>query len=68
MTLTPRQMEIAGLVAQGLSSKAIASETGLSVDTVNDHIKNAAVRIPGSGRPRMKLAIWFFVLEAEITS
>lgn len=57
--LTPRQQEIAGLVAKGLSSKAIARETGLTVQTVNDHIMDAANRIPGPGRARYKLMMFY---------
>jgi DNA-binding NarL/FixJ family response regulator len=36
--LTPRQDEIASLVAEGLSNKDIAQRTCLSVGTVKDHV------------------------------
>lgn len=58
--LTPRQAEVAGLVARGLSTKAIAQETGLAVPTVKEYIKQAAGRIPGDTPPRHKLILWFF--------
>jgi DNA-binding NarL/FixJ family response regulator len=65
MNLTPRQSEIAGMVAKGLSTRAIASETGLSPDTVNAHIKQAAHRLGGDTAPRHRLTIWFFHVLAE---
>lgn len=62
MELTPRQLEIAQMVARGLSSKAIAQATGLAVDTVNHHISQAAERLEYEGRQRHKLTL--FVLNA----
>lgn len=63
--LTPRQFEITQLVARGLSNKAIAAETGLAVETVKEHVRDAAQRIPGDGRARYKLMVWFFCLEQD---
>jgi len=60
--LTPRQREVAELVARGLSDKAIARELGLSTETVKAHLKHAAERIPGDGRRRYKVMVWFFSL------
>jgi len=57
--LTPRQAEICSLVHKGMSNKAIAREMGLAIDTVNRHLRCAADRIPGSGRPREKCLVWF---------
>jgi DNA-binding NarL/FixJ family response regulator len=39
-SLTRREEEVLGLLAQGLSNKAIASRLGLSPDTVKDHLEN----------------------------
>jgi FixJ family two-component response regulator len=55
--LTPRQYEVAQLVAQGKSNKAIARITGLSVHTVEHHISEAAIRIPGDGPPRRRIML-----------
>ena len=63
--LTPRQTEVARLVARRMSSKAIARELGISVQTVHDHIFDAASRIPGDGRPREKVMCWFFEWSAD---
>lgn len=60
--LTPRQQEIAQMVARGMSYKAIAKETGLSVHTVDNHIRQAAERLPIEGSPRHRLTL--FVLNA----
>nr|AQQ74889.1 hypothetical protein [uncultured bacterium] len=38
--LTPREREIAGLVAQGLLNKQIALRLGVSIATVKDHVHN----------------------------
>lgn len=58
--LTPRQAEIAGLVARGLTAVAIAKQTGISPDTVRVHITQAAERVPGAGSPRHRLLVWAF--------
>lgn len=60
MELTPRQTEIAGLVARGLPAKVIAVRTGIGIDAVNFHIQSAAARLPGTESPRHKLTLWFF--------
>jgi DNA-binding CsgD family transcriptional regulator len=63
--LTQRQAEVAERVARGQSDKAIARDLGLSVETVREHIAEAARRIPGDIRPRSKLALWFFNLNDD---
>jgi DNA-binding NarL/FixJ family response regulator len=60
--LTPRQREIAGLVAKGLSNKAIARKLGISVDTVKWHVQEAAQRVPFHCRARHALTL--FVLSS----
>lgn len=57
--LTQRQTEVAELVARGLSDKRIAQELGVAVETVRSHIQEAASRVPGDGRRRYRLTIWF---------
>lgn len=58
--LTPRQSEIAGLVARGLPDKVIAAKTDITIDAVRFHIQSAAARLPGTQSPRNKLTLWFF--------
>lgn len=60
MELTPRQTEIAGLVARGLPDKIIAAKTDITIDAVRFHIQSAAARLPGTQSPRNKLTLWFF--------
>jgi non-specific serine/threonine protein kinase len=56
--LTAREIQVARLVARGMTNRAIAQSLELSVETVNDHIRNAAARLPGDGRPKIKLIIF----------
>ena len=61
MMLTPRQHEVALMVARGMSYKAIARDTGLSVRTVVNHVQNAALRINGTveaSRPRDRVMLF----------
>ena len=59
--LTPRQKEVAELVAKGLSNKRIARDLGINVETVNEHIRKAAGRLEFDGKPRYKLVLWFLL-------
>lgn len=59
MSLTPRQKEVAQLVAKGMSAREISGKIGATVGTVEQHIKQAAQRIPGDTAPRHKLTLWF---------
>lgn len=56
--LTPREAEIARLVARGRSYKGIATELGISIDTVKAHVRNAASRIPGRAPAKTKLILF----------
>jgi DNA-binding CsgD family transcriptional regulator len=40
--LTPRQREILGLIASGLSTDEVARELTLSPETVRNHLRNAS--------------------------
>lgn len=60
--LTERQAAVAALVARGLPDKLVAIELGISINTVDYHLKEIAKRVPGEGRPRHKCAVWFFAL------
>ncbi len=48
--LTPRQLEVLGLITQGLSNKEIARELGLSEATVKFHLKNIFAKLGVSRR------------------
>lgn len=57
-SLTPRQQEIAGLLAEGLRPKQIAQRLGIAQSTVHAHLANAALRIGRRG-PRMLVVALF---------
>lgn len=63
--LTARQREVAALVARGMTDKQIARELGIHRRTVEWHISDGASRIPGEGRPRMKLAVFVLNLNDD---
>jgi DNA-binding CsgD family transcriptional regulator len=65
MELSKRQMDVAARVAKDLPNKQIAHELGLSIKTVANHIQDAAQRLPGRGRPRYRIAQWFFALTGK---
>jgi DNA-binding NarL/FixJ family response regulator len=44
ITLTPREREITGLLAQGWDGREIADQLVLSPETVRTHIRNAMER------------------------
>ncbi|HEX6050992.1 MAG TPA: helix-turn-helix transcriptional regulator [Gemmatimonadaceae bacterium] len=57
-SLSPRQREIAERVARGESTKRIACALGISIRTVEVHIREAASRVPGNSTPRHKLTLY----------
>lgn len=61
MMLTPRQRQVAELVAKGWSNKRIARRLDISVRTVEAHIYAAAETVARPCRPRHALTL--FVLQ-----
>ena len=55
--LSPREREVAEMVAQGKTNAQIALETGLSPNTVKDYIASACRRLGLEGR--VALAVWW---------
>ena len=55
--LTPREMEVARLVAEGLTNREIATELVLSVRTVENHVDRALGKL--GFRTRSRLASWY---------
>jgi predicted ATPase/DNA-binding NarL/FixJ family response regulator len=54
--LSARELEVAGLVAEGLANKAIAARLQLSVRTVESHVRHALTKLALDNRTQ--LATW----------
>ena len=54
--LTPRELEIAALIADGRSNKAIAAELVISPATVARHVANIMTKL--GFRSRAQIAVW----------
>src|SRR4051812_12707394 len=55
--LSPRQIDVVTLVAQGLTNQQIARNLSIGVDTVKKHLTQA-LRVSGC-RNRTQLALWW---------
>jgi LuxR family transcriptional regulator, transcriptional regulator of spore coat protein len=51
--LTPREREVLGLVAQGLSAKEIAGEIGIAPRTVEGHIDTVRLKVRARNKAHM---------------
>lgn len=49
-SLTPRELQVAKLIAAGLSGRAVANRLGLSLRTVNNHLGRVYAKLGVSGR------------------
>jgi DNA-binding NarL/FixJ family response regulator len=56
--LTPRETEVLGLVAAGLSNPEIAKRLSLSVNTVRSHLQTLAVKLHATSRAKMVASAW----------
>ena len=52
-TLTPRELEVVGLVAHGLTAREIASELHVAAHTVNAHVRNAMGKLEVRSRAQL---------------
>ncbi|MDR6972530.1 LuxR C-terminal-related transcriptional regulator [Leifsonia shinshuensis] len=55
--LTPREAQVASLVAEGDTNKTIARKLFVSIRTVESHVQNALVKL--GLRSRTELAVWY---------
>jgi len=51
--LSGRELEVAGLVAEGLSNKAIASHLHLSARTVERHVRHVLTKVGLDNRTQL---------------
>jgi DNA-binding CsgD family transcriptional regulator len=56
--LSPRELQIARLVADGKTNKEIALDAGLAPSTVKDYIANACHKLGVAGQ--VQLAAWYW--------
>lgn len=59
LDLTPRQYEIALLVMDGMTNKAIAIALGVSINTIKAELTLAFERIGVSNRTELALKLWW---------
>lgn len=54
--LTDREWEVAMLIGTGYSYKRTGSMLGIATGTVSKYVSDIAARIPGDGKPNLKVA------------
>jgi DNA-binding NarL/FixJ family response regulator len=54
-TLTPRERDVLGRVARGLSNRAIASELGITERTARTHVSNILAKLGLTSRTQAAL-------------
>ncbi|MCK9903001.1 helix-turn-helix transcriptional regulator [Frankia sp. Cpl3] len=52
-SLTPAELQVARLVALGMSNRAVAEELAISPHTVNTHVRNAFAKLDVSSRVQL---------------
>ena len=55
--LSPREREVARLIARGLSNPAISRELGIRPSTVKDHVHNILERVGLASRQQLAVAV-----------
>lgn len=57
-SLTPRETQVARLLAQGYTPKEVAVLLGVQLQTVRARIKHASARLPGPHAPMIRVILW----------
>jgi len=57
--LTPREREVAELVARGYTRKGVSRALGIEVSTVDVHLRNIAAKLPGHGSRVHRITVHF---------
>lgn len=64
-SLTPAELQVARLVALGLSNRAVAEELMVSPHTVNTHVRNAFLKLDVSSRVQLTRYVLIHDTEAS---
>lgn len=59
LRLTEHESQIVELIGCGKSLKQVGSALKIKPKTVSWHLTNIGRRIPGEGRPMVKIAAWY---------
>ncbi len=62
-TLTPREREVAGLIAEGLSNKGISRKLGIEIATTKNHVHNILSKL--SLDRRTQVAAWHHRVKSQ---
>jgi DNA-binding NarL/FixJ family response regulator len=60
--LSPRQEQVAALVVQGMSNKAIGKALGIKHETVKIHMVRIGKKLTGIGTPRLKVFRYWYTI------
>ena len=63
--LTPRERQIAFLAAQGLTNRQIGAETGLSINTVSNHLKRVYAKLGVQSRTELAWRLQYLDMPAD---
>jgi DNA-binding NarL/FixJ family response regulator len=64
-SLTPRERQIALLAARGLTNRQIATEVGLSINTVSNHLKRVYPKLEVSSRTELAWRLQYVNIKIE---
>jgi len=64
--LTPRERQIALLAARGLTNRQIATEVGLSIYTVSNHLKRIYVKLEVGSRTELAWRLQYFNINRDM--
>lgn len=59
-SLTPREREVARLVAECKTNAEIAQELGIAPTTVAGYVAQIGRLVPGRGRTKTRIAVWVY--------
>jgi len=64
--LTPRERQVALLAARGLTNRQIATEVGLSIYTVSNHLKRVYVKLEVGSRTELAWRLQYLYINRDV--